>query len=129
MQLSHMKPRPHKTIFPLVLVLGVAGFAPIAATAEELAKPSAGSAAQEQTLLAAVTEASHLKATDPQIAKAQEALANYYSGERRYAEAEKAYQKALEWKEDMLGRAKSSTAGMMAGLARPSMSSFHSSAF
>ena len=45
------------------------------------------------------------KPTDPRVAKAHEDLADYYSAEGRYADAERVYQKTLELEEDMLGRA------------------------
>jgi tetratricopeptide (TPR) repeat protein len=94
-----MNPRAYKTIVHLVLVLGLARFA---ARAESPDKPPA---AKETTLLAAVTQASQWKAPDARAAKAYENLADYYSSERRYADAEKAYQKTLELREDLLGRA------------------------
>ncbi len=60
---------------------------------------------KEKTLLAAVSDAAQWKATDPRVAKAHENLADYYSAEGRYADAERVYQKTLELNEDMLGRA------------------------
>jgi tetratricopeptide (TPR) repeat protein len=93
-----MKPRPRKTIVPFVLVLGFVGFA----RAEGPDKPQA---AKEKTLLAAVSEAAQWKPVDPRVAQAHQDLADYYSAEGRYADAEKVYQKTLELKEDMLGRA------------------------
>ena len=70
------------------------------ATARSQAVP-----AQEKTLLAAVSQAAQWQPLDPRVAKAHEDLADFYSAEGRYAEAEKVYQKTLELKEDMLGRA------------------------
>lgn len=93
-----MKHRAHKTIAQLVLVLGVAGFAARGENAER------GGAAKEQALLAAVS-ATGSKSSDLRAAKAYEDLADYYTAERRYADAEAPYQKALEIKEDALGRA------------------------
>jgi tetratricopeptide (TPR) repeat protein len=112
-----MKPRPRVTIVNFVLVLSFAGFVAMgrlamaqtalapAASVQSLDKPQAGVSAKEKTLLAAVSEAAQWKPLDPRVAKAHEDLADYYSAERRYAEAEKVYQKTLELKEDMLGRA------------------------
>jgi len=60
---------------------------------------------KEKTLLAAVSDAAQWKPLDPRVAKAHEELGDYYSAEGRYDEAEKIYQKTLELKEDMLGRA------------------------
>jgi tetratricopeptide (TPR) repeat protein len=97
-----MQPRPCETIVHVVLVLSFAGFVRGNATAQGLDKPPA---AKEKTLLAAVTEAGQWKQLDPRVAKAQEDLGDFYSAEGRYAEAEKVYEKALELKEDMLGRA------------------------
>src|ERR1700733_1434842 len=94
-----MKPRPRSTIVNFVLVLSTAGFNLLAESPE---KPEAP---QEKTLLAAVSEAAQWKPLDPRVAKAHEDLGDYYSAEGRYAEAEKVYQKTLELKEDMLGRA------------------------
>jgi tetratricopeptide (TPR) repeat protein len=92
-----MKLRPHVTIANFVLVLGCAGFVPSGACSE--------APTQEKTLLAAVSDAAQWKATDPRVAKAHENLADYYSAEGRYADAERVYQKTLELDEDMLGRA------------------------
>ncbi len=50
-------------------------------------------------------DAAQWKPLDPRVAKAHEELADFYSAEGRYAEAERVYQKTLELKEDMLGRA------------------------
>jgi tetratricopeptide (TPR) repeat protein len=97
-----MKPRPCKTIVHFVLGLSIVGFACGSAAAQALDKPQQ---VKEKTLLAAVTEASQWKPLDPRVAKAQEDLADYYSADGRYADAERVYQKTLELKEDMLGRA------------------------
>jgi tetratricopeptide (TPR) repeat protein len=93
-----MKPRPRKTIVSFVLVLSFGGFA-------RAEGPDKSQAAKEKTLLAAVTEAAQWKPLDPRVAQVHQDLADYYSAEGRYAEAEKVYQKTLELKEDMLGRA------------------------
>ena len=105
-----MKLRPNITIANFVLVLGYAWFIPSEALPQALMtqgldKPQAAVATKEKTLLAAVTEAAQWKATDPRVAKAHQNLADYYSAEGRYADAEKVYQKRLELEEDMLGRA------------------------
>jgi len=99
-----MKPRPRVTIVNFVLVLSFSGFAAKAQTPAGTPSPGAV-AAKERTLLAAISEAAQWKPLDPRVAKAHQDLADYYSAERRYAEAEKVYQKTLELKEDMLGRA------------------------
>ena len=102
---------PHRvTTVNFALVLCFAAFVPTGfAFAENPDKPQAAVAApvaaKEKTLLAAVTEAAQWKALDPRVAKAHEDLADYYSAEGRYGEAERVYQKTLELKEDMLGRA------------------------
>ena len=120
-----MKPRPRVTIVNFVLVLGFAGFGAMGhfAMAQSLDKPPAAvpatgvspasgvnpasgvSPAKEKVLLAALGEAAQWKPLDPRVAKAHEDLADFYSAEGRYADAEKIYQKTLELKEDMLGRA------------------------
>jgi tetratricopeptide (TPR) repeat protein len=101
-----MKLRPHITIANFVLVLSCAGFAsPQALVTQALDKPQAAMATKEKSLLAAVTDAAQWKATDPRVAKAHQNLADYYSAEGRYVDAERVYQKTLELNEDMLGRA------------------------
>ena len=105
-----MKLRPHITIANFVLVLGSAGFAfaqslVTQTTAQGLDRPQSGAVMKEKTLLAAVTDAAQWKPTDPRVAKAHQDLADYYSAEGRYADAERVYQKRLELEEDMLGRA------------------------
>src|ERR1700751_4179497 len=102
-----MKPGPRLTIVNSVLVLSLVGFGRMeqGALAQGLEKPQAAVPAKEKTLLAAVSEAAQWKPLDPRVAKAHEDLADYYSAEGRYADAEKVYQKTLELKEDMLGRA------------------------
>jgi tetratricopeptide (TPR) repeat protein len=102
-----MKPGLRLSIVNLVLVLSFAGFAAMArvALAQSLDKPQAATPVKEKTLLAAVSDAAQWKPLDPRVAKAHQDLADYYSAEGRYAEAEKVYQKTLELKEDMLGRA------------------------
>src|SRR3984885_5968616 len=102
-----MKPRPRVTIVNFVLVLTFTGFVAMGqfALAQSLDKPQAAIPTKEKTLLAAVSEAAQWKPLDPRVAKAHQDLADYYSAEGRYAEAEKVYQKTLELKEDMLGRA------------------------
>jgi tetratricopeptide (TPR) repeat protein len=97
-----MKPRPFETIVSFVLVLSFAWFDAGSARGESPDKPQA---VKEKTLLAAVSDASQWKPLDPRVAQAHEDLADYYSAEGRYADAEKIYQKTLELKEDMLGRA------------------------
>jgi tetratricopeptide (TPR) repeat protein len=96
---------PRVTIVNFVLVLSFAGFGHGGALAQGLDKPQTAVAVKEKTLLAAVGEAAQWKPLDPRVAKAHEDLADYYSAQGRYAEAEKVYQKTLELKEDMLGRA------------------------
>jgi len=102
-----MKPRPRVTIVNFVLVLSLAEFVPLShvAMAQGLDKPQAAVPAKEKTLLAAVSDAAQWKPLDPRVAKAHEELADFYSAEGRYADAERVYQKTLELKEDMLGRA------------------------
>src|SRR5271170_5961401 len=101
-----MKLRPHITIANFVLVLSCAGFASgQALVTQALDKPQAAVATKEKSLLAAVNDAAQWKATDPRVAKAHQNLADYYSAEGRYADAERVYQKTLELNEDMLGRA------------------------
>ena len=101
-----MKPGLRLTIVNLVLVLSFAGFAlQLRRFSAGSDKPQAAVPAQEKTLLAAVSEAAQWKPLDPRVAKAHEDLADFYSAEGRYADAEKVYQKTLELKEDMLGRA------------------------
>jgi hypothetical protein len=63
-----MKLRPPETLANFVLVLGCVGFVPIGAWAQALT--------QERTLLAAVSDAAHWKATDPRVAKANQNLAD-----------------------------------------------------
>jgi tetratricopeptide (TPR) repeat protein len=92
-----MKLRTRVTIANFVLVLGCAGSVASEALAQALT--------QEKALLAAVGDAAQWKATDPRVAKAHENLADYYSAEGRYADAERVYQKTLELDEDLLGRA------------------------
>ncbi|HTC90410.1 MAG TPA: tetratricopeptide repeat protein [Bryobacteraceae bacterium] len=98
---------PHRvTTVNFALVLCFAAFVPTGfALAENPDKPQAAVAAKERMLQAAVTEAAQWKPLDPRVAKAHEDLADYYSAEGRYGEAERVYQKTLELKEDMLGRA------------------------
>jgi tetratricopeptide (TPR) repeat protein len=98
---------PHRvTTVNFALVVCFAAFVPTGfAWAESPDRPQAAVAPKEKTLLAAVTEAAQWKPLDPRVAKAHEDLADYYSAEGRYGEAERVYQKTLELKEDMLGRA------------------------
>jgi tetratricopeptide (TPR) repeat protein len=96
-----MMPRPRITIVNFVLVLCFAQFA----SAQSSDKPQAAIPAKEKTLLAAVSDAAQWKPLDPRVAQAHQDLADFYSAEGRYADAEKVYQKTLELKEDMLGRA------------------------
>jgi tetratricopeptide (TPR) repeat protein len=98
-----MKPRPRVTIVHFVVVLSFVAFT--RSDAQSLDKPQAAVPAKEKTLLTAVSDAAQWKPVDPRVAKAHQDLADYYSAEGRYADAEKVYQKTLELKEDMLGRA------------------------
>jgi tetratricopeptide (TPR) repeat protein len=100
-----MKLRPRVTIANFVLVLACAAFLRGETIAQSLDKPQAPTTAQEKTLLASVNDAAEWKPTDPRVANAYENLADYYSAEGRYADAERVYQKRLELEEDMLGRA------------------------
>jgi tetratricopeptide (TPR) repeat protein len=107
-----MMPPQRVTIINSVLVLSFAGVAAMGhfalvqvASAQGLDKPQVAVAMKEKTLLAAVSEAGQWKPLDPRVAKAHEDLGDYYAAEGRYAEAERVYQKTLELKEDMLGRA------------------------
>src|SRR5215467_5554495 len=68
-------------------------------------KPQAAISLKEKTLLAAVTESSQWKPTDPRVSKAYRDLGDFYSSQGRYSEAEKSYTKRLELEEDALGRA------------------------
>lgn len=99
-----MKPRLHGRIVNSALVLGLLGFVTGDALAEGPEKSQATASAKEKMLLATVSEASQWKPSDPRVAKAHQDLADYYSAEGRYAEAEKLYEKTLELKEDILGR-------------------------
>ena len=76
-----------------------------AGISQHLDKPQAAVSLRESTLLAAVTAASQSMPKDPQVAKAYRELADFYSSQSRYPEAEKLYQKRLELEEDSLGRA------------------------
>src|ERR1700750_1356987 len=91
--------RPGRATAGLALVLTCAGFA------QHADKPAAPVSPREKTLLAAVGESTLWQASDPRPAKAYLELADLYSSEGRYAEAEKLYQKRLELEEDTLGRA------------------------
>lgn len=92
-----MMPRHHVTRAGSVLVLCFAS-----ALAED---PDKTQAMKEKELLAAVSETAQTKPPDSRTAKAHEDLGDFYSAEGRYADAEKVYQKTLELKEDILGRA------------------------
>ena len=60
---------------------------------------------REKTLLAAVNASAEWKPSDPRVAKSYQDLADFYSSQGRYVEAEKLYSKRLELAEDSLGRA------------------------
>src|SRR5580704_8800773 len=100
------------TIANLVLVLGCLAFG------QNGEKPQAAVSAKEKALLAAVTETAQWKPVDPRVAKAYRDLADFYSAESRYPEAEKIYQKRLELEEDALGRANPQLIGAVQDLAR-----------
>ncbi|HTW67231.1 MAG TPA: tetratricopeptide repeat protein [Bryobacteraceae bacterium] len=105
-----MKLRPHVTIANFVLVLGCAGFLAANAAAQALVtqgidKTPAAMASREKSLLQAVSDASQWQTKDPRVAKSYRDLADYYTAEGRYADAERPYQKRLELEEDALGRA------------------------
>jgi tetratricopeptide (TPR) repeat protein len=118
-----MKLRPHITIANFVLLLGCAEFLPAGAVAQALVtqganKTPAATAAKEQSLLEAVSDANKWKTTDPRVAKSYQDLADYYSTEGRYADAERPYQKRLELEEDALGRANPAIISAIDDLAR-----------
>src|SRR5258707_9155146 len=86
------------TTVNLVLVLGCLAFA------QNGEKPQAAVSAKEKALLAGVTETAQWKPADPRVAKAYRELADFYSSQSRFTDAERTYQKRLEFEEDALGR-------------------------
>ena len=100
-----MKLRPRITIVNFVLVLSCAGFASGSALDSKLGQAASGGCGKREDAAGGGERCGAVEAADPRVAKAHENLADYYSAEGRYAEAEKVYQKTLELKEDMLGRA------------------------
>ena len=59
-------------------------------------KPQAAVSAKEKALLAGVTETAQWKPADPRVAKAYRELADFYSSQSRFTDAERTYQKRLE---------------------------------
>src|SRR5438105_122805 len=94
-----MESRPRVTLACLALVLAGTGFG------QSLDKPQAAISQKEKTLLAAITELAQWKPGDPRVSRAYADLADLYSSQGRYAEAERLYQKRLELEEDSIGRA------------------------
>src|SRR5579863_82880 len=86
------------TLLPLVLVLDALTFG-------QLPDKPPAMTPKEKTLLAAINASAEWKPSDPRVAKSYQDLADFYSSQGRYAEAEKLYSKRLELAEDALGRA------------------------
>src|SRR5258706_14651962 len=68
-------------------------------------KQQAAVSAKEKALLAAVTETAQWKPADPRVAKAYREIADFYSSQSRFTDAERTYQKRLGLEDDALGRA------------------------
>src|SRR5260221_1011357 len=83
----------------LVLVLGCLAFG------QNGEKQQAAVSAKEKALLAAVTETAQWKPADPRVAKAYREIADFYSSQSRFTDAERTYQKRLQLEEDTLGLA------------------------
>src|SRR5258706_4441562 len=70
-------------------------------------KPQPAVSAKEKALLASVTETAQWKPADPRVAKAYHELADFYSSQSRFADAERTYPKRLGLQAAALGRANS----------------------
>ena len=94
----------HVFLLNLFLVLGQPA---VAQNLERASLPDKSQLAsdKEKALLAAVSSSAQWTPTDPRVLKSYQDLADFYSLQGRYAEAEKQYTKRLELAEDALGRA------------------------
>ena len=98
----------HLILLNLFLVLGGPAFTQsLAQNVDKAPPPDKAQAAteREKTLLADVTTSAQWPPTDPRVVKSYQDLADFYSSQGRYAEAEKQFAKRLELAEDALGRA------------------------
>src|SRR5260370_24703790 len=68
-------------------------------------KRQAGVSGKEKALVGGVSETAQWKPAGPRVAKAYRELADFYSSQSRFTDAERTYQKRLELEEDALGRA------------------------
>ena len=91
-----------RTLLPVIFVFLVLGQREFGQTILDKAQPMGP---REKELLAAVTASAEWKPTDARVVKSYQELADFYSSQGRYAEAEKQYTKRLELAEDALGRA------------------------
>src|SRR5260370_39602340 len=81
-------------------------------------KRQAGVSGKEKALVGGVSETAQWKPAGPRVAKAYRELADFYSSQSRFTDAERTYQKRLELEEDALGRANPQIIPAITDLAR-----------